>query len=244
MSFETLPASALRRLAAELPDLPRLVETRGLLLAGRCQLARDEESCVVAATQVPLACVVGAPATALVRAAAERAGGATTVLCASEAARRVGEALPERRLQRARIHVLGAGHGGVPRAEPADGVELRLLTADEADLLRELPDELRTELTLALAQSVVAAAFVDGRPVSFCTAPWVTERWWDVSVDTVAEHRGRGLAARCYERLRIELAATGREPVWGAVEENVASLRLAARLGFVQVDELALFEPR
>jgi hypothetical protein len=32
--------------------------------------------------------------------------------------------------------------------------------------------------------------------------------------------------------------ALGREPVWGAADGNHASLRLAARLGFVAVDAL------
>jgi hypothetical protein len=32
--------------------------------------------------------------------------------------------------------------------------------------------------------------------------------------------------------------ASGRDPVWGADEANVASLRLAKRLGFVPVDEI------
>jgi hypothetical protein len=36
----------------------------------------------------------------------------------------------------------------------------------------------------------------------------------------------------------------GKQPVWQAVEENPASWRLAQKLGFVPVDELALFESR
>jgi RimJ/RimL family protein N-acetyltransferase len=35
-----------------------------------------------------------------------------------------------------------------------------------------------------------------------------------------------------------------KQPVWQAVEENPASWRLAQKLGFVPVDELALFELR
>jgi hypothetical protein len=34
----------------------------------------------------------------------------------------------------------------------------------------------------------------------------------------------------------------GKQPVWQAVEENPASWRLAQKLGFVPVDDLALFE--
>jgi RimJ/RimL family protein N-acetyltransferase len=34
----------------------------------------------------------------------------------------------------------------------------------------------------------------------------------------------------------------GKRPVWGASEDNPASWRLARKLGFAPVDELALFE--
>jgi hypothetical protein len=37
--------------------------------------------------------------------------------------------------------------------------------------------------------------------------------------------------------------ASGKQAVWGAVEENPASWLLAQKLGFVAVDEIALFEP-
>jgi hypothetical protein len=33
----------------------------------------------------------------------------------------------------------------------------------------------------------------------------------------------------------------GREPVWGAMQSNVASLELARRLGFAAVDEIVVF---
>ena len=36
---------------------------------------------------------------------------------------------------------------------------------------------------------------------------------------------------------------TGKEPVWGALLSNVASIGLAARLGFVPVDRFFVFEP-
>jgi hypothetical protein len=35
----------------------------------------------------------------------------------------------------------------------------------------------------------------------------------------------------------------GKQPVWGAVEENPASCLLAQKIGFAPVDEIALFEP-
>jgi RimJ/RimL family protein N-acetyltransferase len=40
-----------------------------------------------------------------------------------------------------------------------------------------------------------------------------------------------------------EMRRRGKEPVWAAEETNPASLRLAAKLGFVPADELMLFQP-
>jgi RimJ/RimL family protein N-acetyltransferase len=36
--------------------------------------------------------------------------------------------------------------------------------------------------------------------------------------------------------------SAGKRPVWGSLEENPASWRLARKLGFVVVDEIVLFE--
>jgi hypothetical protein len=49
--------------------------------------------------------------------------------------------------------------------------------------------------------------------------------------------------ARVAAALIRDERAQGREPVWGATEDNVASLRLARRLGFVATDELWLVTP-
>lgn len=234
------------RLLARVPDVPRWVEVRAMLLERRCVVAGEDDACVVASTRLPVAGVVGAAPAELIRLAAARVGGTTTVLCASEDAARVAAALPRRRLQRARLHLLdpaAATNLLEPEVDGAAGVEVRLLSLDDLPLVALLPDaELRVELAVALADAPVAAAFVGGAAVAFAHVAWRTETLWDVSVDTLAEHRGRGLAALCYERMRAEQARAGRRPVWGAVEENTASLRLAARLRFRAVDALGVLE--
>ncbi len=83
---------------------------------------------------------------------------------------------------------------------------------------------------------------MDGRAVSFCYAALPTETLWDVSIDTLAAFRRRGLAAACFALAVETLSKTGRRPVWGAVDSNVASLQLAERLGFRPVDRLAVLE--
>jgi GNAT superfamily N-acetyltransferase len=66
---------------------------------------------------------------------------------------------------------------------------------------------------------------------------------WDISIDTLEPYRRRGHAARCASWMVDEMRRRDKEPVWAAEETNPPSMRLAARLGFVPVDELVLFRP-
>jgi len=44
------------------------------------------------------------------------------------------------------------------------------------------------------------------------------------------------------ERLSFVVRRRGLAPVWGALESNIPSMRLADKLGFTPVDELVVFE--
>jgi GNAT superfamily N-acetyltransferase len=127
----------------------------------------------------------------------------------------------------------------LPPLPRADEVPLRLLRPD--DPLDHLPSGLRFEIEHARAIAPVAVALADGRPVSFCYPCWVTETLWDVSIDTLDGYRRRGLAARAVGFMIARMRESGREPVWGAMESNVASLALARALAFVPVDEIVVF---
>jgi hypothetical protein len=223
-------------LAARLPDLPRLVETRAILLSGACEVLGDTAhgDYVVRSVDTALAAVVGRPSTGALREMAAR-GGVLEILCAEEAAAATVAALPGWRADPATIHVLG--RTDPPRAF-APGRDVRLVGPDEPVSLTHLPAELRRELQAARHRSPFAIAFAGGRGVSFAYAPWQTETLFDVSIDTVASHRGRGRGAAAARLLIEHMRARGRQPVWGAMEGNIASLRLAARLGFVPVDRL------
>lgn len=75
------------------------------------------------------------------------------------------------------------------------------------------------------------AAFCDGAPVSFAYASLETERHGDLSVDTLDAFRRRGFGAAALRPVIADLHARGKRPVWGAIENNAASLALARRLG-------------
>ena len=103
-----------------------------------------------------------------------------------------------------------------------------------------VPPELAAELAGA---SRVWAAWVDGAPVAFAYAPWRSAGYFDVSVDVLPSARQLGLGTLVASAMIRDERAQGREPVWGADEDNAASLRLAKRLGFVPVDSIYVIPP-
>jgi hypothetical protein len=232
----------LARLASALPDLPRWVETRGMLQSGRCEVVGapgpEPGDFLVRGTDFGLFCVAGEPALEPLAESLERRAG-RAVLCLPAAAGRVAAAVP-RGWKPARV-IVHALDGGGPAA-PSETSAVMLSPRDAASL-GHLPGPLREELETALGSSHVAAMHEDGLPVSFAYASYETETLWDLSIDTLEGHRGRGLACACCEFLIAHMSRHGKEPVWGAVESNLASLRLAARLGFRAVDELVVFGP-
>jgi RimJ/RimL family protein N-acetyltransferase len=137
------------------------------------------------------------------------------------------------------MHALPTPDRTLPALRPSPDASVRLLTL--ADPLDHLSPGLRHEMTHARLLGPVGAAFADGVPVSFCYPVWVTESLWDVSIDTVETHRRRSLAASAVAFMVDHMRREGREPVWGALASNTASLRLAAKLGFARVGEIVVF---
>lgn len=244
-------------LAARLPDVPRWVEVRDLLLSGECRLvgavAVEPLSFVLAETPGGLACVVGRPSAVDVRSAAAQA---RDVLAFDDNREHVRACLPDYECERALLFIrpeVGRGssngpsanvpHSGAGRSLATGGA--RLLEAEEVEALAHatgpavVPAALLEELQQAARTgSPVGAAFCDGAPVSFCYASSVTESLWDISIDTIEPFRGRGLAEAVVPVLMDYWAARGRWPVWGALESNGASRRVAQKLGFREVDAL------
>lgn len=106
--------------------------------------------------------------------------------------------------------------------------------------LDHLPPALAAELRSA---ERVWAAWVDGLPVCFAYAPWRSPKYFDVSVDTLTSARQLGLATLVAAAMIRDECARGRAPVWGADDDNVASRRLAHRLGFAEVDAIYVIPP-
>lgn len=231
------------RLAALLPDVPRYVETRWMLLESRCEVLGLEEgpdllSFVARGGEDALIGVVGRPEAGAIAEAAARSGDDVELLAMPENASRVAEALPGWSTEPVVAHLLRDDGERLAGTQPGD---IRLLSDPED--LRGLPRELREEFSDALLRGApFVAAFVGEWPVSFCYAASETEGLWDVSIDTLKEYRRQGYAAACVTHLiRLMRESHRKEPVWHALESNSASIGLAAALGFAPVDRYFRF---
>ena len=87
------------------------------------------------------------------------------------------------------------------------------------------------------ASGLAHGAFVDGRLASVACTFYVGERYEEIGVATEPDHRGRGLSAASAAALCADIRARARCPSWTTSPDNVASLRVAEKLGFVRHHE-------
>lgn len=230
----------LKALAASLPDIPRWVEVRSMLLRGQGTaqglVEGDEPVFVAEYDDHGQASVVGRPAADVIRDVASRCAEMWAV---PENSDWVNAALLGWKRESADIHLPGPE---LRLPEPVPGL-IRVVDAQDvartamaADLRKELKDELGDGTR-------ILGAWVDGQPVAFCYAGSVTEGLADVGIDTLEGWRRRGYALQVAAAVIRDVLADGRTPVWGAMDSNIASRAMAMRLGFVKVDTLVLFSP-
>lgn len=239
----SLPQHLIRSIIQKLPDVPRWVEARDVLLSGECTIFGLREgrelSIVIQDPEDESIYVVGRPPISAVRAAIQQNVRGGSLVVASEQAAWLEQALPGWTRARIIVHTL-SDPGRLPEASAAQVAFL------DPEMLRRIPmpAELLEELESGAGHSLIAATFVEQQPVSFCYAGAVTESLWDVSIDTLPEHYRHGYASLCAAYMIRHMQAQGKQAVWQSLEENPASWRLAHKLGFTPVDEMAQFELR
>jgi hypothetical protein len=213
----------------ELPDVPRWIEAHGMAADPASWRRALGAGFAVGNDAARLVVVAGEASPSAVAALAQELS-QHTMLFAIE---REDLALATGRgVVRALLHTLPPGAADdLPEPEAASPLPAEVTLA-------HVPEPLAAELAEARTRRTIWTAVLDGAPVSFAYAPWRSARWFDVSVDTLAEARQLGLGRLVAAAMILDERAQGREPVWAADEGNVASLRLAHSLGFVKVDEL------
>ena len=125
---------------------------------------------------------------------------------------------------------------------PVEGLaapEVRPLNLGDTGLLaayRSNPHEMGfATLEDLLTDGVAAGAVVRGRLVSLAHSNAMTASYGDISVATDEAWRGMGFASAAASIVALRIQDRGLTPVWSAGEDNPASLRVAAKLGFAEV---------
>ena len=248
----------IRAALARVPDEPVWVDTRGMLLTGRASASVFDTGLVISLASRALVSVVGTPPPAAIQSAVAALAGDVNVLCPLAAAPHVRAALAGWHEQQARLHALPGPMDW--EREPDRAV---IFEEGRAPDLAHVDDPLRSELEDALQgrpaarfvpgalppvhtgeprrPAPLAVVMIDGRAAAFCYPVLETESLWDVSVDTLPAHRGRGLAADVVRTMVRCMRGRGKAPVWGALESNAASLAVARRLGFIERGRISVF---
>ena len=124
-------------------------------------------------------------------------------------------------------------------AAPVAHPSVRLLTPDDLDLLDAMPREAHPggfgSTSALLAQGITAAAIVGGRAVATAHTSARTASHADIGVATQPEWRGHGFATAAAALVAHEVQQAGQTPVWSTGEDNVASQRVAQKVGFAEI---------
>ena len=118
---------------------------------------------------------------------------------------------------------------------------VREFTRSDVDLLQAAGVDsanFRGGLPALIEQGAIAGAVVDGRIVSTAQTAAITESYADIGVATDEQWRGRGFATAAASIVARRIQETGRTPVWSCGEDNLASLRVAQKLGFEEISRL------
>jgi GNAT superfamily N-acetyltransferase len=116
---------------------------------------------------------------------------------------------------------------------------VRLLKLKDLELLASADPDFRSggwesprEL---LSEGIIACAIVAGEIVSTALTTARSKRYADVGVYTHEDYRRRGLATAAASIVVNRVQRAGQTPVWSTGEHNAASLRVAQKLGFIEV---------
>lgn len=229
-----LPTEA-AALAAALPDLPRWVYARSLLLSGasvRVSAAGDAALVLESTTAV----LVGRPDRQLLCDALGGNPRAPTLLVEGDTLMAVRRALPGWSERPFLVH--GRHRRYAPELPLAPGV---LVSAPlDPGVLTGLPDDVRSDVAGAPAAAVRT---LDGVSLAVCAVSDLTETLWDVGIDTIESTRRQGHGTAVFLALAAAMAAQGQQPVWAAYEDYLPSLAMASRLGLRPVARMVELTP-
>ena len=116
---------------------------------------------------------------------------------------------------------------------------VRLLTPEDVTPLAKAPAEVqgngyKTHEAM-LTDGIAAGAVVDNNIVSIAHTYAETDLHADIGVSTIEAWREKGFSTAAASLVAQEIQARGKVPAWSCGEDNIASLRVAQKLGFTEI---------
>jgi RimJ/RimL family protein N-acetyltransferase len=241
--YEPLDPEACRVLAVALGDAPETVHTLHTLRRGTCRayVAGDParfDGAIVQPVHWPTEPTGFGSAPAVLWDLLQSVKGWECVLVDSECASPLGKIIKKETGLRARYLEEICYTLNRP-VKAFENESVRRLNLADLDLLASAPVALRaslwTNLRELLIEGIVACAVISDRIVATALTTACTDRYADVGVYTREGFRCRGYATAAASLVAREVQEGERVPVWGVGEHNVASRRIAEKLGFVEV---------
>jgi RimJ/RimL family protein N-acetyltransferase len=129
---------------------------------------------------------------------------------------------------------------------PRRAMVRRLVPADEAALAGLSPDLQWIYSTWGDAARMILSgaawgAWLDGRLASVAGTFFRGTAYEDVGVVTEPPYRGLGLSAACAAGLCADILRSGRQPSWNTSRDNLASRRVAEKVGFRRLRDDQLY---
>ena len=116
---------------------------------------------------------------------------------------------------------------------------VRLLTVEDVKHLTKAPAEVQGNgyktYEAMVTEGIAAGAVVDGNIVAIAHTYAETELHADIGVSTIETWRKNGFATAAASLVAQAIQARGKVPAWSCGEDNIASLRVAQKLGFTEV---------
>ena len=227
-----------------LPDIPRWIEARSMLIRNKGIAMGFEEGQnnfpqgVLYQEDIGLGVIVGKPSADLIFQLSELAD---EIICPEDHSGHFSEAFEDWTYEGADLYQQKTTFtASINTAiKPA---WLKQSDLDRAEgISKPLLDELQEEL---MAGTEIFFASADNQPASFCFACAKTESFWDVSIETITKFQRRGLARQCFQMAYQEMNRHSLIPIWAAVDSNTASKAMAENLGFEPKDRLMVFTRR
>lgn len=132
----------------------------------------------------------------------------------------------------------------IPRGQvfPLESESVRWLVLDDLALLETLPHEAQPigfwgDLRTSLTKGLVAGAIVGGKVVATSFVAARGQQYVDIGVYVLENYRRRGLATAAASLVARSVQSDGLVPVWSCGSHNLASLKVARKLGFKEVSK-------